>query len=429
MHFAFSITLFLGLFEFAKRYIKQEGWIWIALLVLFLPMYKFNLGGNDLYYNQLLSGNMSKAFCIWAILFFLEEKYLLFAGLLLLATFLHPLVGLQVFCLSFGAYSINAVFFEKKWLLNHHKSFIISSLIYSILAGSWLLILVKNFSSGEVTDAEFFECIQFRVSHHFMPSTFGQKNYLLMSILLSFALYFFYKKEKKVFGIFLTSIIVAVLYSIWTEGFHSPLFFPTQWFKTTIWLKAFAVLAVFSWISELAFLQFITFFNFINVGKTLLLSLALYCFFQVKNPTGRFANKTYSLPNSHYKTRSDIEIALKIKALSNNDLVFVQPASFTSFKFFAEKSSFIEIKANAQTKGGFKSWYERVQKVYRLKLANRDFSKSIFVQADENFYQLRESDFLALKKEGVTHILTKKTHQLNFSKVEENEEYVVYAIL
>jgi hypothetical protein len=67
--------------------------------------------------------------------------------------------------------------------------------------------------------------------------------------------------------------------------------------------------------------------------------------------------------------------------------------------------------------------------VYQLNLANRDFSKSLFVQADEKFYQLREADFLALKKEGVTHILTKKTHQLNFLKVDENEEYVVYAIL
>jgi hypothetical protein len=429
LHFAFSMALFLGLFELAKRYIKQEGWIWIALLALFLPMYKFNLGGNDLYYNELLSSNMSKAVGVWAILFFLREKYLFFAGLAIVATLLHPLAGLQVFCLCFGAYTINAVFFEKKWNFESHKSFVISSLAYVSLGGSWLFLLLKNFNATKITADEFFEFIQFRAAHHFIPSVFGQKNYVVMSVLLVFGLYFFYKKEKKVLGIFLTSIFVAILYSMATEVFHSPLFFATQWFKTTIWLKAFAVLAIFAWISERAFLQFVTFFNFINVGKTVLLSLAVYCFFQIKNPNGRFANKTYSLPNEVYQNRSDIAIALKIKDLVPRNSVFVQPASLTSLKFFSEKSSFVDVKANVQTKDGFKNWYERVQKVYQLNLTNRDFSKSLFVQADEKFYQLREADFLALKKEGVTHILTKKTHQLNFLKVDENEEYVVYAIL
>ncbi len=428
LHFGFSLALFLGLFNIAKRYIKQEGWIWIALLVLFLPMYKFNLGGNDLYYNELLSSNMSKAVGVWAVLFFLREKYNFFAGLAIVATLLHPLAGLQVFCLCFGAYVINLVFFEKKWNFEIHKSFVINCLLYILLAGSWLFLLLKNFSAANISAAEFFEFIQFRAAHHFIPSAFGQKNYIVMSVLLAFGLYFFYKKEKKVFGIFLTSIIVAILYSIWTEGFKSPLFFPTQWFKTTIWLKAFAILAIFSWISERTFFQFIIFFNFINIGKTLLLSLSLYCFFQLKNPSGRFANKTYSLPNKNYQSRNDISITLKIKYLIPKNAVFVQAASLTSLKFFSEKSSFVDVKANVQTKDGFKNWYERVQKVYQLNLANRDFSKSLFVQADEKFYQLRENDFLSLKKEGVTHILTKKTHQLNFSKIVENEEYVVYAI-
>jgi hypothetical protein len=52
----------------------------------------------------------------------------------------------------------------------------------------------------------------------------------------------------------------------------------------------------------------------------------------------------------------------------------------------------------------------------------------LFYQADDQFYASTTEHFLALKKEGVTHILTLQTHNLNFPVVLENNTYKVYQI-
>ncbi len=428
LHYLCSIALFWALFEIASRYIRQEGWIWIALLFLFVPMYKFNLGGNDLYYNELLSSNLSKSVGAWAFLFLLQKKYNHFAIFAMIATFSHPIAGAQVFVLGAGAYLMLAIFDEKKWSFTAHQPFLVSCLAYLSIAGLWLFLLLKNYNHEEVNPSDIMEFFQFRAAHHFVPSTFGTKNYIVMSFILLFGTSFFQKKERLVFYIFVISISFAMIYSVLVEGFHSIIPFTTQWFKTTIWLKAFAVLAIFAWISEWTLLRLITFFNFINVGKTFLISLAIFSLYQLKNPSGRFALQTYSFPFSHYEHRPDIDIALKIKDLVSNDALFVQPSSITSFKFFSEKSSFVDIKTGVQSKRGFMELYHRIQTVYHLDLAHRDFSKSLFTQADENFYALHDADFIAFQKLGITHILTKKSHLLSFPIIAQNEEYVVYAL-
>jgi hypothetical protein len=428
LHYLCSISLFWALYEIASRYIRQEGWRWIALLVLFIPMYKFNLGGNDLYYNELLSGNLSKSVVVWAFLFILQKKYTPFTIFAIIGTFLHPVVGAQVFVLSAGAYTMFAIFDEKKWDFKAHQPFFFSILAYLLIAGTWLFFMLKTYNHEQVNSSDIMEFFRFRISHHFIPSAFGTKNYVVMSIVLLLGASFFQKKERLIFYIFVISISFAILYSIMVEGFHSTIPFTTQWFKTTIWLKAFAIIAIFGGLSEWALLRFVTFFNFINVGKTLLISLAIFSFYQLKNPTGRFALRSYSFPFSNYQQRLDIDIALKVKDLVPNDALFVQPASLTSFKFFSEKSSYVDIKTTVQSKRGFMELYRRIQVVYRIDLARRDFSKSLFEQADENFYALQDSDFIALQKIGITHVLTKKTQVLSFPIVAQNEAYVVYAL-
>jgi hypothetical protein len=428
LHGLISIGLFAGLFRIAKRYIEQDGWIWLALLTLFVPMYKINLGGNDLYYNELLSGNLSKTVGVWAFVFFLEKKYLHFSIFAIFATLFHAVAGAQVMVLASSAYLINAIFIEKKWKIKENKDFLLGFLLYSVFAGTWLILLLKNFAEAKLSNEVFYDMINFRIPHHFIPSAFGQKNYLILLPIFAFTTYFFYKKEKMLFGIFLTSLSIAAIYTLAVEVFHSPILFSTQWFKSTIWLKAFAVFAIFSWFSDWLFVRFVTFFNFINIGKLTLLLSAFFAFKMMKNPEGRFQKIAYHFPFSDYKNKNEYAIELKFKDLVDKKAIFVQPASITSLKFFSERSSYIDYKTVVHSHRGFAEWYKRVQAVYKLNTQNRDFSISAIAQADQNFYKLKETDFMELKNLGVTHIFTKKSHVLAFPKITENEEFVVYSI-
>jgi hypothetical protein len=108
-----------------------------------------------------------------------------------------------------------------------------------------------------------------------------------------------------------------------------------------------------------------------------------------------------------YKQYVEHEVSLckKIKDITPQDAVFVQPFEMTALKFHAQRSSYVEFKAIAKNQRDLKKWYERIQEVFGL-----DYhvdSGGFFMQskANEHLDHLTSSDINRLKTEGVTHMI------------------------
>jgi hypothetical protein len=433
LHAVASIALLAGLYRWANSLIQRPLWAWVALGLLFVPFSMVSLGGNQLYYNQLLGSNLAKAAGVWALWHISQGRPWRFVLCAVLATILQPVAGGQVFVL--GAF---AAFFSKK--ISFSKGFWPIS-CYAALMGPLALLLLQQYGATEVPPEKVFEIVQFRLAHHFIPSAFGWFNGAVLVPLLLFGLWYFRARHLFLFWLMLGVAIPAVVYVFLVEIGHNTACFASQWFKTTIWAKAFALFALVAALCErMGFgggksvfghtTSIVSILNKKNVENTILAALAcLLLALMSTHPNGLVGKRAYQFPWSNYRnTHPEIDIALQAKATTPPDAVFVQPASLTAFKFFSERSSLVDAKAIVHHQGGMVDWYARMWEVYGLDAAHRDPRLGMYAQGDSLFAQIREGDFLFLKDEGVTHVLTTVQHALGFPVVAQNGVYKICVI-
>ncbi len=428
LHALSSLLLLLGIYRIAALFLKQENSIWLFFLLFFIPFYKFNLGGNDIYYSAI---NLSKVCGVWVLYFILRERLLAASIVGIAATLFHPMAGLQISLLAFGAYFIFILdkIFVKKIITEYNliiKKYLLSLLLYTTTAGVWIALMFLHFKEGQLSPTLFQEIIDFRLPHHFVPTQFGLKNYLVLVPIFVFGLLYFRKKEQHLFYFFCISILGLITYTLVICIFKNYNFVSTQWFKTTIWLKMLGVLALVASLE-----QFLKPKNALySKLKTvyLLPILAIFSLGIMYHPIAFFKSKDYHFPFYAYQN-AEIDIALLAKTNTPNDAQFLTPASCTAFKFYSERGSYIDFKAVTHSKDAFGIWYERIQEVYRVGGKNAA-TKGLAVTslADENYANGKENDFIAMKNKGVTHLLCDKKQVLNFTKVAENERFVIYKL-
>jgi MFS family permease len=432
-------------------WIRLEGntpWAVWFLLLLFVPFYYFNLGGNDLYYGIFAGSCTAKALGSWAIVFFLEHKRTIAYGLLAIATFFQPMVGAQLFLI----FTIILILKERMAATRRRSLAVISPLLFLSTAGIWLALLLFKQQTKVLSADSYLDINEFRASHHFFPAYFKLKNWLIFVPTFALGLYLYWfdfkknKMEKKdennihftlklpSFGgagggfffisFFFISILGLIAYTIGVQYFRLPLFLSTQWFKVTIWLKGFAVLILFKKSIQLAGSVEGNLRSQLPTANLLIFFLAVLLFFvpQLRNMPQQF-------PWTSYKNAPSIDIALQAKEKTSPNALFVQAADITWFKYWSERSSYIDYKPILQTQQYLATWYDRIRAVYHIDLSDRRAGKDLVMTANTHFFALREVDFLALKKQGVSHILTLKNHALDFPIVVENEVYRVYEII
>src|SRR5690606_21074202 len=99
----------------------------------------------------------------------------------------------------------------------------------------------------ENSEALLNEILQFRLSHHFIPSTFPLISWIVTGILSIIAITTF-KGNLRRFGL----IIVAgcILYFVLYENLGWVKVTYSQWYKTTIWLEYLGIVALFRQIEK-----------------------------------------------------------------------------------------------------------------------------------------------------------------------------------
>ena len=425
LHFLTTMFLILGLYRFVENSMRTEGGRWLAALAPMMLLYGVNLGGNEIYYNTFVPSYVAQVIGLWAFLYAMRGEALPLYVLLMLMTYIHPLIGLQVWLL------INLSFLIIRFSQNKDGnlfSFLIFNTLYLATAGFYVYKIKNGFDSNNVNAQEFLDIIAFRAPHHYYPHTFPVRNWFIL--VLPFYLGWRISSGFVRFS-YRWVLVGAVVYIIGVYIFKNPTPLSMQWFATTVWLKTFSMLITLTFVEDLmektSFYKKILEPKYLIIKYLVVVSLVSLIFM---TPQYRlFKQKFYDFP--FFKIdNSEVGISISAKEKTPKDALFLIPSDLSEFRFWSERSSFIDYKATNHRQAVFVEWYKRIQKVYNISLSDRLKGANLTELANQNFQKWREEDLLEMSvNQHITHILTNKNVVLNFPKIAENDKYVVYEIL
>lgn len=393
-HLVASFSLILGLLKVASLLIRNAVFQILAIGVLLTIAFHFSLGGNELYYPSLIPSLCAKSLCIWGIYYWLKRKYMLWAGFLIGATLLHPLAGLQVFLITTLSLFSNAIL---------HRNFKITPLksigLYSLLCLPWIGMLLLN--NGDGGDPEFFkEVLEFRLAHHFIPSSFPISSWIFTTLMSVIAMTTFRGNIRR-----FCFIIVAgcFIYFVLYENFNWIKITYSQWYKATIWLEFFGVIALFrqlekpfydvKWIRKVGF-----------AVPVLLISIVALYRFTDKDVT----SPAYDLP---WKKTMDprIQVSLLAKDISPIDAQFVVPYDMSEFSWYSKRSQYINYKAMLHQEPFLREWYRRMQLIYQYNLSDQKAGFKFSNFANTVFNRPAHESIMLWKQLGITHFICRSS--------------------
>jgi len=425
MHLLVTLLQFLLWYKIGRMFIKTDYLVWLAILVIFVPLYGINLGGNELYYNSFFVSSLVKLMGLFGIFQLLKERYIFALFIFGLATLLQPVIGTQLFVTCAGVLFLGRIFgiIKMDWW-----RWFVGVLGFVLTGGLWVIFLKFFFEDKGISNAEFFTILfEFRSPHHYLPIEYGRLNYLIIILLLIFGTSFYLIRNKKIGLFFLISWLGMLVYFILVEGFSEVNAASLQWFKMTIWMKAFSVLAVFAMLEKtLPFLQEkilcqLAFPVLASVGAGVLYVLIFSRSLLFWDVPLDYGNQYFDDPEVH--------ISYLAKQKTSQGALFLHPINFTTLKVYGERSSMVDYKVLVHRKQAMADWYKRIGDVYGVDVDSRKVGLELFDLADTNYRNLSESDIKNLqKKYGITHFLTFKYHYLGFPQVISNEMYRVYFI-
>lgn len=426
LHLACGVFLLEGLFRTAKIFIQSRGLIWIAILIPFVPLMNWNLGGNEMYIPLITSSTVAKTFGIWAVYFFIKKDDISNSEwyvniLLMIATLVQPLVGLQLFLVLTGVRVLNVIFAKKiEW-----REFI-PVLFYVFTGGVWVFWLQKDFAAGGIDNRLLFDFLEFRLSHHFIPSYFSKKAAIVLLPLFGWSLYFFYKKNRDVFWLFVIALLGVLIYTIGVEWFEHATIVSSQWFKITIWLKSLSVIGVFSFLESKIHLLKAALLQK-NIARSLQV-LGVVSIILIFKPVSVFKAKPYDFFFLDQQNAA-IEISEIAKAKTPKDALFIIPMDLTHFKNYSERSTYIDYKAVIHRKAVIPIWYERIQEIYGVGINTRRSGQDNVMVGNQNFRNLTMEQLQQFRRKGIQYLLTFKDVNLDLERIGENEQYVIYKLL
>ena len=420
-HLALSFALIFAWIRITSFFIKNISFQWLTLAMILVIGFHTSTGSNEIYYNSVIPSLAAKAAGSWALVYWLTSRFTRWSLLLILATLLQPLVGLQLFILTVLAYILDllakkffqafpwrAVFYYLPW-----RAF----LYYLVVIVPFFILLIRN-NGSEGEPSVFFDIIQFRLSHHFFASSFG---ILHLALFFIFSLLAIYLARERLRWFIVLILFGCLVYEIGTEYAQVPLVLYTQWWKTTIWLEAFAFIGIGIYLEKLfSPNSIINRFPFI-VPAVLLLMVSVYRLGirDVKPP--------YMFPWS--KEVSD-EVDISLQAFQNTpaDAVFIVPKEFTAFRWYSKRCTYIDYKAMLHQQSFLNEWYRRIKSIYQFGKEEKEggFDINIF-----SYYLLHEPSPMSIefwKKLGITHIVSTNPGVKGLTLVARNGQYAIYAL-
>jgi hypothetical protein len=423
LHSIFSLLLIIALYRLGMYVLRSERYTWVAMLVLLFPFMYRHLGTVELYNNGFTP---AESIAAWSIVYWLNRKILTAYLLAIIATALHPIIGLHTFILITSAYITTVVFEKQRQIQTKYLG--IGVICYVLLAGSYLLLIFSRMQDTVLSKEEFFTIFfSFRNAHHYLPSEFSKESWFTLAPLYLLCPVILYKVSKELFFFSLFILAGCIIYTIAVEVFHSTFIASTQWYKSTIWLEYLAILTCV-WIAQ----KILTKLNLIRLQKSIVAVTIAGCitWIALVFPSVHYmeTSTTYEFPFFTKRT-DEIDISLKAKELTPTNALFIHPCSFSALKTYGQRSSFVEFKAITHKKSFFKEWGNRFCLAYSLDYSMNAKGLGICQLADTNYRNYPLSKISLLTNEtGITHLITFADVLYPLPIVAKNESYVLYDV-
>jgi hypothetical protein len=291
-------------------------------------------------------------------------------------------------------------------------------LIYTVFILPWFYLLFKN-NGGHADPGHFMDIMSFRLSHHFFPGSFGWFNLFLFGI-MSIITIRFYRHRLRFFMVLI--VIGCVLYTIGVEVLYQPVILYSQWFKTTIWLEAFAVLAIFvgleKWLNKFERLS-----NYwVAVPVILLLLVGTY------RLTGWFgALPQYMFPNTE-KRSAEVDISEQAQLVTEVDAVFIVPIDFTAFRWYAKRNLYVDYKALFHSEDFLNAWYDRIGEIYAYGIEEQHAGFDLRIFSEELLNNPSRISIDYWRSLGITHFVSTNSSIPGLSVIAGNEKYFIYSL-
>jgi len=418
LHFGSTMLLLSGMLQLANKFLKY--WLSkIAFLVISLfVLYNLTLGGNEIWYNYFVPSHLAKSIAIWAIVFWVNDKPLKAYGILVLATLAQPVVGAQLALLF-----LLVDLFQKLRFNPFDFSPLKGPLLFGFTAGVWILFVFSShvLTDHSVTSKEFYDIMEARLAHHFFPSYYPLKSWLLLIPCFIAGALLWRDRCEKLYLLFLWAFAFMVVYVVAIEYLEWPSLLSLQWFKTTVWLKPLSILVI------LAFIEKYT-SQLPKTIPTLAIVLITGCSFLQLLGILEFAKgKPYHFPGTNYYT-PEMQMSLEIKKNLPQDICLITGPEITGVRYFSQRSIYVDYKSNIHSKTYMSEAAQRRHELYDLSLSLRRSKKDVVQMGKLHYAGLNASDFQTFTASGATHVMTDHQHQLDLPIALQTPSFTIYKL-
>ncbi len=419
IHLVSSLLFLLGLIRIARRYLATELWVVLFTLTSILLLYHINLGGNEAWYNYFVPSQAAKCIAIWSIVYFLEQKYDRAFLVLIPATLMQPVVGIQLVLL------FTCVLGWSKFINPARENIPWKGLaVYMLTAGLWLATVFIHhlITDSSVTSRQFYDIMESRLAHHFFPSYYPITSWVLLIPLFILAATIWRKIEYRLHVLFAFSLVGMAMYVFLIEVLELSYFLSVQWFKITVWLKPLSILAVFAWSEKRVKIPRIKLVTALAISALLFVSLA-----ELGGWVNLVKGKPYFFPFTNYYT-DEMTIALEARERLDPEACLLIPPTVTGMRFFSKRSLFIDYKSNIHSKEYMAESYRRRQALYGMDLDLRKAGKNMVFVGNDYYHNLSAEEFQMFRSDGATHVMVSAGKKLNLTLILQTSVFAIYEL-
>lgn len=214
----------------------------------------------------------------------------------------------------------------------------------------------------------------------------------------------------------------CLIYATGAEIIKSPLIVYTQWWKTTLWVEALAFIAVTAFLEKKLQLQSFLSKMAIAIPLGFLLLVSFYRLSGLREE-----KPLYMEPLSKNKS-DEVEISEKAKALTSPDALFVIPPEITSFRWYSQRSAYVDYKAMLHTESFLYDWAERINRIYQYNMEVKAAGKNVYQQAGTVLSQPSSQTLAEWRSQGITHFISSNNDIPALVMLGRNETYAVYEV-
>lgn len=437
LHVICTIGLVCGIYIYARNQFKSFSATWFAILFSFFFLYGINTGASELYDNTLNPSYITNVLIVWVFILVSIRRIFLATALLVVATLFQPLIGILIALIIFSSellklvdsYELLTLRFKPhlRTVLKAQGSKLIASFIfYASTAGIFIYSLLYQISTP--TETKFiFQIIELRANHHYFPHSFSLLGYIFM-IICVVAVYTYGSTNEKIWTFFI--VAGCVVYAFGVYVLKSSLILNTQFFRITMWVKLWGTLLIMRQVLDYLSprFRFVKYFLDDTIFKRSVFALGIFSALVIIPLARNYKSSYYMFPFLNY-TDAVIEISRHAKKTTPNDALFITPTSFDAFRFYSERSNFIDFKATLHENAYYKTWYNRIQSVYGLSLDQKEKGFKLVPIANNNFNALSDSTLTQICGQNkIGYVIRDNAHpiHLGFTKIDSTAVYSIY---